>query len=131
MKDPYQIVRAFLPAITEKIIESLSKNMAGNAIYQVVGVYITILTLSESNRMASTTELARLGKTTTTTAAKHANELYDLGWITKHTIHSSHGRGRQYYYLPVHSLADLSRILGDLHALPPPFQSIQQSPDPV
>ena len=127
MQDQMALLRSLLPYVYDRILSGLEATIVNQIKFQVIGIYTIIFVLTDRGREATTVELARLGGVTTTTAGRLAQELINLGWVTRRAIPSPHGRGRQYAYSPVFSVDQLQNLLGDLSNLPKPFPAVQIS----
>ena len=123
MQDKMALLRSLLPHVYEKILLGLEATIVNQIKFQVIGLYTIIFVLTDRERLATTVELAKLGGVTPTTATRLAQELVNLGWVTRKAVPSPHGRGRQYAYYPVFEIDQLQNLLGDITNLPKPFMS--------
>ena len=121
MQDPLYLLRGLLPTVVDRILKGVDGTTSGNVKFQTIGIYYVIFALFDSDREATVSRLAKMGNVTKTHAAKLANSLVKLGLIERSPIHSSHGKGRQYLYRPVHDADKLLKLFGTLSTTTVPF----------
>lgn len=105
MSTDYALLRsglaATLVAATQQIIRALPAEMSGNLKAQHLGVYLTIVAMTERHEDATTRSISGFINLARPHVNSIVNRLCGAQVIARKQVLSPHGSGRQFVYYPI------------------------------